>query len=214
MHDGAADGVVLVIDTVDGGVGVTSAGTIYGVDGVTILGWVVAVNHLYTGGKDGEISDVAAVEGKVNDFARSDGGGAVGLLGVDELVGSCDFNGGTDRSGLEGEICRESGADEQLDVFDLGGAEAGGLSFDVVNAAGEEIKTKFSVTAGGGGAQSSGACVSSSDGRVGDRGASGVGDDAYDVAGCGGLSQDEIADGEQDGENKDASEIFAHMPSE
>ena len=214
LHDGAADGVVLVVDAVDGGVGVAAAGAVDGVDGVTILGGIVAVDHLDAGREDGEVGDVAAVEGKVDDLARSDGGGAVGFLGVDELVGGGDFNGGADGSGLEGEICRERGADEQLDVFDLGGAEAGGLSFDVVGAAGEEIETKLSVTAGGGGAEGSGAGVGGGDGCVGQRGASGIGDDADDVAGGGGLCQEEVGGDEKDGEKKNVSEICAHVPSE
>src|SRR5207237_9586571 len=60
LHDGSADGVVLVVDSVDGGVGVASAGTVYGVDGVTILGGVVAVDHLDAGRGDGALGDVAA----------------------------------------------------------------------------------------------------------------------------------------------------------
>ncbi len=140
LLDSAADGVVFVVDAVDGGVGVTAAGAVDGVYGVTILGGIVAVDHLDAGGEDGEVCDVAAVEGKVDDFARSDGGGAVGLFGVDELVGGGDFNRGADGSGLEGEVCGQGGSNEELDVFDLGGTESGGLTFDVVGAAGRRSK--------------------------------------------------------------------------
>ena len=125
LHDGAADGVVLVVDSVDGGVGVASAGTVYRVDRVTILGGVVAVDHLDAGSEDGEVGDVAAVEGKVDDLLWGDGGGTVGLLHVEELVGGVDFNRGGDGSGLHGKIRGDCGADEQLDVFCFGGAEAG-----------------------------------------------------------------------------------------
>jgi hypothetical protein len=101
-----------------------------------------------------------------------------------------------------------------LNVLDLGGAEAGGLSLDVVDTAGQEIETKFSVTAGGGGARGSGAGIGSGDCRVGQRGASGIRDYADDVASCGGLSQDEVGGDEKKGEKKDVSKICAHMPSE
>ena len=104
LHDCAADGVVLVVDSVDGGVGVASAGTVYRVDGITILGGVVAVDHLDAGREDSEIGDVAPVERKVDDLLGSDGSRTIGLLGVDELVGGGYFNGGRNRSGLHGEI--------------------------------------------------------------------------------------------------------------
>ena len=112
LHDGTADGVVLVVDTVDGGVGVASAGTVDGVDGVAIFGGVVAVDHLDAGCEDGEIGDVAAVEGKVDDLLGCDGARAVGLLHVEKLVGGVYFNRGGDGSGLHGEIGGDGGADE------------------------------------------------------------------------------------------------------
>ena len=183
LHDGAADGVVLVIDAVDGGVGVAAGGAVDGVDGVSVLGGVVGVDQLHAGGEDGEVREVTAVEGQVGNLLRGDVGGAVGLFGVNELISGGDFDGGVDAASDDGDVGGEGGSDEQLKVSGFGGGEARGLDGDGVGADGEQVEAVLAGAVGGGGALSSGFSGDRGDVGAGDGCAGRIGYGSHDVAG-------------------------------
>ena len=70
LHHRAADGVVLVVDAVQGHVHVTAAVTVDGEDGVTVLGGIVGVGKLDARSQVSKVGHIAADKGKLLDFGR------------------------------------------------------------------------------------------------------------------------------------------------
>ena len=71
LHDRSADGVVLVVDAVDGDVDVAAAGAVDGENGVAVLGGIVRVGGLYAGGEISQIGHVAADHGQLFHLGRA-----------------------------------------------------------------------------------------------------------------------------------------------
>src|SRR5215813_10479107 len=71
LHNGATDGVVLVVHAVDGGVDVATTLSIYGENGVAILSGIIGVCRLYARSKVCQVSDVAAKQRQFFYLARS-----------------------------------------------------------------------------------------------------------------------------------------------
>src|SRR6185437_9269603 len=84
LHHRAADGVVLVIDAVDGDVHVPAARAIYGKNGVAVLGRVIGIGGLYAWSQVGEIGDIASDHRQLLHFSRSDVLADAGLLHIDQ----------------------------------------------------------------------------------------------------------------------------------
>jgi hypothetical protein len=189
LHDGAADRIVFVVDAVYGGIGVASARTIDGIDGVAVLGGVVAIDLFHAGRQNGEVGEVPAIEREVLYLGGRDRCGNIGLLGVDQLVPGGDLHGLGDCAGLEWNIGGKRGADQKLQVLDLGGTKPGGIHANLIAAGGEQIEAVLAGGVGSGLACGVGCGIRSDDSCTGNGCACLVCNQADDAAGCGCLSK-------------------------
>src|SRR5205807_9338172 len=79
LHHRTADGVVLVVDSIDGDIDISAAGTIDPENCNAILCRIVRVHRLGPRRQISQVSEVATVKGKILDIARRDVDADVGF---------------------------------------------------------------------------------------------------------------------------------------
>ena len=85
LHDGTADGVVFIIDTIDGDVDVATTLSVDGKNRVTVFGGIVRIGSFNAGSEIGEVGDVATEKRKLFNFTGSDVLADAGLGQVDQM---------------------------------------------------------------------------------------------------------------------------------
>ena len=150
LHHRAAYSVVLVIDPVDRDVHITTARTIRPKHCNAVLGGVIRVNWLGTWSEISEIPKVSTIERQVLNVAGSDVYANVSLLFAHQLCFA-----GSDRhvrclhTRIHRELQSVGLADQQLNIFRGGIAEAAGIDLNIISTGREQVDLVFSVVIGG-----------------------------------------------------------------
>ncbi len=169
LHDGTADGVVFVIDTVDGDVDVATTVSVDGKNRVTVFGGIVRIGSFNTGSEISEIGDVATEKRKLFNFTGSDVLADAGLGDFDEWGLGSDFDSFRTGADLEFDVGGNDLANHNFDGLRGGGETALGDGNDIV-ADGEEFEAVVASVVGGGGASKGSFFTASNDLRADDCG--------------------------------------------
>src|SRR5262249_44408153 len=92
LHHWTADGIVLVIDTVDGHVDIATALPIYGENCIAVFGGIIRIGRLYSGRQIRQVRDVASEQREFFHFARRNVLAHARLQLIEQRSFAGDFN--------------------------------------------------------------------------------------------------------------------------